>query len=75
MRIYIFKSQEQRTLRAFAADPAGEKLPSQFRPWQAIGVVAPNRAPPHGLSRTSIEKAIADHGYQLWRMRAEPKPS
>jgi hypothetical protein len=33
MRIYIFKSDGKRELRAFAGDIAGSKLPEQFRPW------------------------------------------
>jgi len=69
MRLYIFKSDANAELRAFAADPAGSKLPERFRPWHAVGVVGPERAPPHNLSRDTIEKAIADAGFQLWRMK------
>ncbi|MGO8740191.1 hypothetical protein [Rhodoblastus sp.] len=69
MRLYIFKSDANAELRAFAADPAGSKLPVRFRPWHAVGVVGPDKAPPHNLSRDTIEKAIADAGFQLWRMK------
>jgi len=70
MRLYVFKSELQKGLRAFADDLAGSKLPPQFRPWRATGVIGPGKDPPHQLSRNVIEKAIADHGFQLWRKRA-----
>jgi hypothetical protein len=69
MRIYIFKSEARNDLRAFAGDPAGSKLPDRFRPWHAIGVVAPDKDPPHNLARAEIENAVNDHGFQLWRMK------
>ncbi len=70
MRLYIFKSDANRELRAFAADISGSKLPDKFRPWHAIGVVAPGRDPPHKLSRQDIEQAISTQGFQLWRMKS-----
>jgi hypothetical protein len=73
MRIYVFKSDTNGTLRAFAGDAAGSKLPDRFRPWYAIGVVAPDRDPPHGLSRNEVERAIDAQGFQLWRMKARPE--
>jgi hypothetical protein len=69
MRLYIFKSDANAELRAFAGDPAGSKLPDQFRPWYAVGIVGADNAPPHKLSRDVIEKAIADAGFQLWRIK------
>ena len=72
MRIYIFKSEAVGHLRAFAGDREGERLPSQFRPWHAIGVVAADRDPPHKLPRDTIEQAIKNEGFQLWRMKSEP---
>ena len=45
MRIYIFKSETRRGLRAFAGDPAGSKLPNQHGPWTPIGVVRPEADP------------------------------
>lgn len=71
MQIYIFKSELRKGLRAFAGDLAGSKLPHQFRPWHAVGVIGPGKKPPHRLPRQAIEKAIEDHGFQLWRMRAK----
>lgn len=75
MRLYIFKSESKAELRAFAADPAGTKLPGQYRPWHAVGVVTDGRDPPHGLSRRTIETAIGEQGFQLWRMKDSAKPS
>jgi hypothetical protein len=71
MRIYIFKSETRRRLRAFAGDPAGSKLPNQHGPWTAIGVVSPEAEPPHKFSRLSIERALDGDGFQLWRLSAE----
>ena len=71
MRLYIFKSEANGALRAFAGDTSGSKLPEQFRPWHAIGVVGPDASPPHGLSRAGIETAIETQGFQLWRLKAK----
>jgi hypothetical protein len=68
MRLFIFKSEASPDLRAFGGDLAGSQLPTQFRPWRAIGAVAPDRDPPHNLSRNTIETAIKDQGFQLWRL-------
>jgi hypothetical protein len=56
-------------LRAFTGDVAGRKLPDQFSPWQQIGAVRPESAPPYNLSRDLIEKAINAQGFQLWRLK------
>lgn len=72
MRIFIFKSEASPGLRAFGGDLVGSRLPSKFSPWRAIGVVAPDRDPPHKLSRDVIETAINDCGYQLWRLSKKP---
>ena len=68
MRIFIFKSEARPDLHAFGAELDGSGLPKQFRPWRAIGAVAPGRDPPHELSREVIEQAIRTQGFQLWRM-------
>ena len=68
MRIYIFKSESRKELRAFAGNLIGDKLPKNYGPWTATGVIGPNKAPPHNLSRDTIEKAINAEGFQLWRM-------
>jgi len=44
------------------------RLPDKFRPWRAIGAVAPDGNPPHNFSRAAIESAINGCGYQLWRL-------
>ena len=69
MNIYIFRSEAKSELRAFAGDVKGSKLPDQFRPWHAIGVIGAGKALPHKLSRATIEDAIETHGFQLWRLK------
>jgi hypothetical protein len=68
MRIYMFKSETGNGLRAFASDPTGSKLPQHHGPWTVTGVITPEKAPPYKLSRATIEEAIADNGFQLWRL-------
>ena len=78
MRIFMFASRTKPELRAFAGESAGRQLPEKYAPWDATGVVRPERAPPHGFSRATIEAAINSQGYQLWRMAkakvAKPGP-
>lgn len=69
MRLFIFASNANTGLRAFAGDAAGRKLPDQFSPWRQIGAVRPESAPPYNLSRDTIEMAINTHGFQLWRLK------
>jgi hypothetical protein len=73
IRIFIFKSETNPELRAFGGDLVGSRLPVQFRPWHAIGSIAPEGEFPYTLSRQAIETAISDNGYQLWRMRKKSK--
>jgi hypothetical protein len=73
MRIFVFKSDANANLRAFAGDLDGSKLPTQFRPWHAIGSIAADKDPPHQFSREQIEEAINDQGFQLWRMKPTAK--
>ena len=68
MRIFIFTSEAKPDLRAFGADLAGSQVPSQFKPWRAVGAVAPGQQPPYKLPRDVIEKAIKDQGFQLFRL-------
>jgi hypothetical protein len=68
LRIFIFKSEANPDLCAFTGDLAGLQLPNQFKPWRATGAIAPDRDPPHDLSREVIEQAIRTQGFQLWRM-------
>ena len=69
MRLFMFKSEVNPELGAFAADPGGEQLPPRFKPWHAVGVVRADKEPPHNLSRSSIEKSIAGQGFQLYRTK------
>ncbi len=69
MRIYVFKSETKRELRAFTDDLVGSKLPTQFAPWHTTGAVAPGKDLPHGFARAQIEKAIVDTGFQIWRLK------
>ena len=73
MRIYVFKSETTRDLRAFTGDPAGTTLPKNHSPWTVTGVIAENKAPPHQLPRAAIEQAIDAEGFKLWRLRAKAK--
>ena len=69
MRIFIFKSEVNPNLRAFGGDLAGIKLPGQFKPWHAVGTVAPNQDLPYKIARDEIEKAISESGFQLFRLK------
>jgi len=69
MRIFIFKSEANPGLGAFSGDLAGLQLPSQFKPWRAVGAVAPDRDPPYKFSRNAIEAAINECGFQLFRLK------
>lgn len=77
MRIYIFKSETNKELRAFAGDLDGSRLPENHGPWTATGSVGPDKAPPHNFSREAIEKALGTAGFQLWRIskKTEAKPA
>jgi hypothetical protein len=73
MRIFIFKSEANPELRAFSGDLAGTKLPRQFKPWRAVGAIAPNQDPPYKIARDGIEKAINEQGFQLFRFKKRTK--
>jgi hypothetical protein len=73
MRIYIFKSDTKPDLRAFAADEIGSMLPENHGPWTATGIIGPTSAPPHNISRQTIEQAIGTTGFQLWRFVKKAK--
>jgi hypothetical protein len=68
VRLYMFKSEKGNKLHAFAGDPAGSQLPKQHGPWTGTGIVSPDNAPPHNMSRSDIEQAIETEGFQLWRL-------
>ena len=68
MRIYIFKSETRKNLRAFAGDLVGSRLPQHHGPWTATGAIGPDSAPPYNFSRDAIQEAIDAEGFQLWRL-------
>ncbi len=69
MRLFMFKSESNRDLRAFAPDPGGEKLPSRHGPWTAVGVVREDNPPPYKMKRDLIEKGISDQGFQFYKLK------
>jgi hypothetical protein len=69
MRLFMFKSEGHRGLRALAGDPGGQQLPSRHGPWTAVGVVREDKQPPHNMSREVIEKSITEQGFQLYRIK------
>jgi hypothetical protein len=71
VRIFIFKS-ESGALCAFSGDADSRVLPSHHGPWHPIGVVRPDADPPYNFTRATIETAIADQGYQLFRLKKKP---
>jgi hypothetical protein len=75
MKLFMFKSEAQRDLHAFAADSSGVKLPEKFGPWTATGVIRADKSPPHGFSRPTIEAAVDTQGFQLWRKKAKEPSS
>ena len=72
MRIFIFKSEAGSGLRAFAGDSDTRVLPSNHGPWHAVGVVRPEADPPYNFKRDAIEQAIANQGFQLFRLKKKP---
>jgi len=68
MRIYVFKSETRKDLRAFAGDLMGSKLPTNHGPWSVTGSIGPDRSPPYDFPRNAIEEAIKGAGFQLWRL-------
>jgi hypothetical protein len=70
MRLFLFKSEGSRGLRALASDAGGQQLPSRHGPWTAVGVVREDKQPPHNMSREIIEKSIAEQGFQLYRIKS-----
>jgi hypothetical protein len=68
VRLFIFKSESNK-LQAFAGDSDPRVLPSHHGPWYPIGVVRPEADPPYNFKRDAIEKAIADQGFQLFRLK------
>ena len=70
--LFMFYSKKTKGLFCFSSDSKGRGLPDSLSPWVAFGVLRPDQAPPHRMSREAIENGIAANGYQLWR---ENKPA
>ncbi len=69
MKMFIFQSGAREDLRAFAGESDCRTLPPKFAPWGVTGVVTTAQALPHGLPRSTIEREVRAHGFQLWRLR------
>ena len=66
LRIFMFKSRPKPSLRAFAGESTGARLPAKYGPWDATGVIRPDKDPPHKFARAHIEASINGEGFQLW---------
>ncbi len=71
MVIYSFASSKKPGLFAFAADQSGRRLPDKFGPWKLTQRINPDAALPHDLDRATVEEALAEAGFQMWRRRKE----
>jgi hypothetical protein len=69
MKIYTFASEAPNRLLAFAGDRVGSTLPERHGPWKSVGEIGPDEKVQHGLDRDQIERAIREHGYQMWRRK------
>jgi hypothetical protein len=67
--IFKFASSATDGLFAFTGDRLGAKLPKKHGPWVSKGNVKPQQPIPHRLDRGTVESAIEERGYQMWRMK------
>jgi hypothetical protein len=72
MRIYIFRSETRKELRAFAGDPAAASSRRSMVPGPLLGL-SHQREPPYKFSRDVIQEAIDAEGFQLWRLGKKAK--
>ncbi len=72
MRLFMFKFESNRELHALAGDPGGRDLPTRHGPWTAVGVVREGAAPPHKMSRETIEKSISDQAFSFTKNASLP---
>ena len=56
MRLFMFKSEGNRGLHAFAPDAAGEQLPKRHGPWTAVGVVREDKNPRNAPSASFLDR-------------------
>jgi hypothetical protein len=73
MIIFNFRSEGGQALFAFAADRQGGSLPARHGPWKLIEDIAPEKKMPHAFDRKAVERAIDEHGFQLWRLKKDIK--
>ena len=73
MRIFVFESERHLGLCAFAGDKARSHLPERAGPWRYLHGSAPGASLPHGVERRPIERKIIADGYQMWRLKTEPR--
>ena len=69
MVIYTFASSKRPDLFAFAPDQSGRQLPDKFAPWKFTGRIEPDVSLPHDLDRATVEEALGEVGFQMWRRR------
>jgi hypothetical protein len=67
--IYVFESTGRDGLRAFAGDRTGSSLPARHGPWKVLANISLRQRLPHALDRKVVEEAIAEHGFQMWRLK------
>jgi hypothetical protein len=73
--IYVFESAGREGLRAFAGDRTGSSLPVRHGPWKQLANISRREGLPHALDRKAVEEAIAEHGFQLWRVKKASSPA
>ena len=71
MRVFEFRSQTRQSLGAFAGDADGSLLPEKFGPWRLIWTAPRNAALPYEVARPAVQRAIAERGYQLYRLKVK----
>ena len=74
MRIFVFKSEANPNLRAFGGDLAGIKLPSQFKPWRAVGTIAPNQKLRTKSCENTLKRRLTNAAFSFFASKKGPKP-
>jgi hypothetical protein len=69
MVIFSFASGKKPGLFAFASENTGQRLPDKFGPWKLTRRIGSDAALPHDLDRATVEQALAEAGFQMWRRR------
>ena len=75
MVIYVFESVGREGLCAFAGDRTGSSLPARHGPWKQLANISRREGLPHALDRKVVEEAIAEHGFQMWRVKKASSPA